>query len=167
MYEARRQRSSWARIKLSIVRKVYLISVSLQSLTHYRLENALARFCRCFAFAVTSSNLAYRLFSRPHFRLLSVHSFFRINKFFFRLLIDCLSSLFFYQGSVLCYLMFKLFLQTTEILLTSFSCYLLASFTGAFNPRSLSYIFNARNQYRLKTIFTFRYIMILINLLKC
>ena len=31
MYEARRQRSSWARIKLSIVRKVYLISVSLQS----------------------------------------------------------------------------------------------------------------------------------------
>ena len=35
MYEARRQRSSWARIKLSIVRKVYLISVSLQSLTHY------------------------------------------------------------------------------------------------------------------------------------
>ena len=43
-------------------------------------------------------------------------------------------SLFYCQGSIIlmCYL-FHLFLQTTEILSSSFSCYLLASSTGFFN----------------------------------
>ena len=53
-------------------------------------------------------------------------------------------SLFCYQGSIslMCYLF--LFLQTTEILQSSFSCYLLASSTGFFNH--ILYLISSSNK---------------------